>query len=213
MPMKDFLEELRTKAWRTAGARYNASRRLRRRELFSTISLAMFSSVSVAIAFLQRVYSTIPGAPLDNYLTALAACLGVFILAISLMEWGAANGAKAETLHRNAEDLTAYHLKIAQRLAQLNDKVDITWENVEDLRKDYEVIKERCPHNHLPLDDLLFRANRRTASEFVTSDGKPLISWRMEQFVSFRWSILSVWYFGIFWTVIGVAIAAIFWRF
>lgn len=210
--MKEFLEELRTRAWRTAGARYNAARRLRRRELFSTISLAMFSSVSIAVAFLQRIYSTVPGTALDNYLTALAACLGVFILAISLMEWGAANGAKAETLHRNAEDLTAYHLKLAQRLAQLGDKVALSWDSVEELRKDYEIIKERCPHNHLPLDDLLFRADRRTAKEFVTSEGKPLISWWMKQWISFHWSVLSVWYFGIFWTVIAVAVTAIPWK-
>ena len=210
--MKEFLEELRTRAWRTAGARYNAARRLRRRELFSTISLAMFSSVSIAVAFLQRIYSTVPGTALDNYLTALAACLGVFILAISLMEWGAANGAKAETLHRNAEDLTAYHLKLAQRLAQLGDKVPLSWDSVEDLRKDYEIIKERCPHNHLPLDDLLFRADRRTAKEFVTSEGKPAIDWWMQHWISFRWSVLSVWYFGIFWAVIALVVAAIPWK-
>ncbi|WP_409574965.1 hypothetical protein [Sulfuritalea sp.] len=34
----NFLEELRTAAWRTEGARFNAARRLKRRDWFATFS-------------------------------------------------------------------------------------------------------------------------------------------------------------------------------
>ena len=73
--MTDFLLALRTTVWRTAGARYNAARRLKRREFMSVLSLALLSSLSVAIAFLQRIYSPQGGTPLDNYLTALQVVL------------------------------------------------------------------------------------------------------------------------------------------
>ena len=171
--MKDFLLSLRTQAWRTAGARYNAARRLKRRELFSAVSLAMFSVLSIAVAFVQRIYSAQQGTPWDNYLTALSVCLGVFLLAISLMEWGARNGAQADALHRNAEDLTGFQLKIAQRTAELEAGQAVNWQDVQDLREEYEVVKSQCQYNHGPIDDLHFRATKRLATEFVGRDGKP----------------------------------------
>ena len=48
--MKDFISDLRTTAWRTAGARYNAARRLKQRETFSTVNLALLS----ALTFMSR---------------------------------------------------------------------------------------------------------------------------------------------------------------
>lgn len=63
--MQDYLRALRMDAWRTAGSRYNAARRLRRRETFSAASLAFFSAMSVAVAFLQRIYASPASAP-DN---------------------------------------------------------------------------------------------------------------------------------------------------
>ena len=84
--MNDFLTNLRTQAWRTHSARNAAARRLKRRELFSTVSMAFFSAISVAIAFLQRIYVT-GGSAEDNFVTGLSGVLGIFLLTISLMEW------------------------------------------------------------------------------------------------------------------------------
>lgn len=208
--MKDFLVSLRTQAWRTAGARFNAARRLKRRELFSTVSLAMFSAISIALAFVQRLYSAQAGSPLDNYLTALSVCLGVFLLAISLMEWGAGNGAKANALHQSAEDINAFQTKVSQWLAQLESGATFGWSDVDGLRGEYEVIKERCSCNHEPLDDELFRATHRLAKEFEGNDGKPRIGYWAGKWVAIRWHASSIWYFAIFWIVIAAVIGFAF---
>lgn len=104
--MDNYLAGLRVDVWLTSGARYNAARRLRRRENVSVFRLALFSALSGALPFAQRVYAQ-SGSSLDNYLTTFSAALGIFLLAISLIEWGAKTGAVAETLHKNAEQLNA----------------------------------------------------------------------------------------------------------
>ncbi len=208
--MKDFLLSLQTDAWRTAGCRYNASRRLKRREFVSTVSLAFFSALTVALAFLQKVYSAQPGTPIDNYLTALSACLGVFLLAISLIEWGAGSGLKADLLYQNAEGLNAHSRKIAQVIAELDAGGMVTWATVDQLREEYEAIKAGCAQNHEPLDDRLFLAQKRTAKEFWC-DGKPTVSavgawWRSVQHM---WSSLRS--FSIYWLIVIGLIAATPW--
>lgn len=202
--MQDYLGSLRTDAWRTAGSRYNASRRLRRRETFSAVSLAFFSAMSVAVAFLQRIYAT-PASPLDSYLTALSACLGIFLLAISLMEWGAGNGAKAETLHRNAEELNEFQRRIKLRLAQVKAGQTFAWADVERLREDYEAVKSRCPYNHAPIDDELFLGQHANAPELLGADGKPRVSEERAWWLSVCSYIASIWYFVGFWILLGLA--------
>ena len=61
-------EKLKTDAWQTAGARYNAARRLKRRDLFATISLSLFSAIGVGLAVVQKIYNPQSGSTLDNYL-------------------------------------------------------------------------------------------------------------------------------------------------
>jgi SMODS and SLOG-associating 2TM effector domain family 5 len=198
--MRDYLALLQLEAWRTAGARYNAARRLQRRELFSTVSLALFSAASVGVAFLQRIYAP-PGSRVDNYLTALSACIGVLLLTISLMEWGSRNGAKAEALHRNAEDLNASQREVRLLVARLDSGESIGWANVQTMKDRYEEIKARCSYNHDPIDDQLFLAAHRNAPEFQTTSGHPSISQWGAFLTKVHWYYASVWYFAIFWLV------------
>ena len=167
----------------------------------------MFSSLSIAVTFAQRIYSPKPGAPLDNYLTALLASLGIFLLAISLLEWGAAHGSRADALHRNAEELTAYHLKLAQVLAHLEIVGTIENSRVDDLRLEYEAIKDRCAYNHEPSDDRLFRAQQRHAIEFTTSENAPRMGAFEALWIAVRWQVSTVWYFSFFWFTICGALA------
>jgi hypothetical protein len=209
--MKKFLMDLRTTAWRTAGARYNAARRLKQREWLSTFSLAALSALSIAVAFAQKVYSPTSGTPLDNYLSSLAVALGTFLLVISLMEWGAGYGARAEALHRNAELLTAFQLKLAQNLAQIDAGKALADKDVDDLRLEYETIKDKCPYNHMPGDDALFRAHQRSAEEFTDTNGKPLISCHMALLMQARWHVSELWFFGIVWILVLGALAYSWW--
>jgi outer membrane murein-binding lipoprotein Lpp len=210
-PTAGYLTSLRTQAWRTSGARYNGARRLKKRELFSTVSLAMFSALSVAVAFIQRIYAAQPGTQLDNYLTTLSACLGLFLLAISLMEWGASNGAKADALHRNAEELNAFQRKLEQRLVQVESGEPFGWSEVEKLREEYELIKERCAHNHSALDDLFFRASHRSAPEFSNKDGTQQLSKWGTFLAGAKWHLSSIWYFTVFWIIIVIVVVLAFW--
>jgi hypothetical protein len=206
--MNDFLENLRTQAWRTHSARNAAARRLKRRELFSTVSLAFFSAISVAIAFLQRIYVT-AGSAEDNFVTGLSGVLGIFLLAISLMEWGAGNGAKAEALYRNAEELNAFQRGVALRLAQLSSGVNVTWAEVTELQREYEAVKGRCSVNHDPIDDRYFIATRRKAPEFLAADGTPRMDGPAAFWATVIWHLSSVWYFAVFWLVIVAALVRV----
>ena len=209
--MKHYVDCLRTTAWRTAGSRYNAARRLKQRGVFSTFSLAALSALSIVVAFAQRIYSAQSGTPLDNYLTALSVGLGVFLLAISLLEWGAAYDSKADALHRNAEDLTAYQLELAQVLAQMDTGCTYTEEQVSQLRLRYETIKNRCPHNHAPRDDQLFKAQHRTAREFAGAGGGPTMSSGEARLVRACWHVSTLWFFLLVWVVVLGSFAYV-WR-
>jgi hypothetical protein len=209
--MKQFLIDLRTSAWRTAGARYNAARRLKQREWFSTFSLAALSALTIAVAFAQKVYSPKAGTPLDNYLSAIAVALGVFLLVISLMEWGAGYGGKADGLHRNAELLTAFQRKLAQALAQIDAGWNPTFKDVDDFRLEYDSIKDTCQHNHIPVDDALFRASHRLAPEFTRANGEPMMGGLKALLTRVHWRASELWFFAIVWVLVAASLAYSFW--
>lgn len=209
--MRQFISDLRTQAWKTSGSRYNAARRLKQRETLSTFSLAMLSALSVAAAVAQRIYSPQPGTPLDNYMTVVSVALGVILLTISLLEWGSAHGAKADALHRNAEDLTAYHLKLAQVLARIDTGKAVEDLEVDELRVEYETIKDRCPYNHAPSDYQLFRAQQRMAPELGATTGRPVMTGWGALVVQARWEWSTIWFFLLVWAAVALAGAYVFW--
>ena len=201
--MNAFLTKLRTDVWRTSGARYNAARRLKRREYFATISLALLSAMTVAIAFIQKVYAP-PSSEADNYLTAISAILGIFLLTISLVEWGARTGSVADALHGNAEKLNALQRKIGIAIASNGAGNAISLNETTALSSEYETIKSDCRHNHSPIDDEYFRMKQRTAQEFCDSNGKPTIR-KIEALslcIWVFWQISSLWYFACLWLVV-----------
>jgi len=195
-----FLTKLRTDVWRTSSARYNAARRLSRRDLFATISLALLSAMTVAIAFIQRVYAP-SSSPVDNYFTVFSASLGVFLLTISLVEWGAKTGSIADALHQNAEKLNALQRKIGIRITAIGAGSPATWVEAQALADEYDAIKADCRHNHQPIDDEYFRAKQRTAPEFFDASGNPTISQKDARKISFLWHLSSIWYFAGLWLI------------
>lgn len=210
--MRPFLDDLRTKAWRTAGARYNASRRLKRREWVSTSSLALLSALSIAVAFSQKVYAQ-ASSPLDDYLSVVAMGVGVLLLVISLLEWGAGYGVRAADLFKNAELLTNYQLKVAQTLEAMESGRAVTLLEVDSLRLEYEAVKDRCTTNHQPIDDALFRAQKRLDPAFrdgKKADGAPQMSWFRALGVKVAWLVSELWFFGFIWALVLCSIAYAF---
>lgn len=198
-----FIVSLRTTAWRTQGARFNASRRLKRRDWFATFSIGAFSAAGICVTFIQKVYEITAGTAADKYLTAVSLCLGLFVIVISLIEWGAAGALKAEALFQNAQQLNSFQRKLEQISCEIDDGRMLSSGEVEQLREEYERLKLECPHNHEPIDDALFLAQRRLDSKFET-----LFHHSPPSYLGAKWiwliSLLSVvWYFGAFW--LGIA--------
>lgn len=206
--MNKFLLELQTKAWRTSGARYNAARRLKGRDWFATFSIAMFSATGVALAVIQKVYGFEANSSVDRYVTVLSVAIGLFVIVISLIEWGFSGAVKADVLHRNAEQLNRLQLEIAQTLSSeaVVDSVVVT-----KLRERYEEIKDGCSCNHEPCDDALFRSRQRLSPEFLDAHGKPKIGCFMARLTE----LIALWNkaktFAVFWIIIAWLVYVTLW--
>ena len=200
--MNDFLQRLRTQAWLTMGARYNAARRLKLKDSLATFSIAMFSAIGIALAFVQKEYVQ-PSTPLlDSYITIVTASIGLFTLVISLIEWGASGAVKADALHRNAELLNAFQRKIEQDLAAA---IPLDEDLATARRLEYEKIKADCEHNHEPIDDWYFRAQHRLSKEFRKDgmpNGTPQMSWFGGKWALLRAHWSAAWAYLAFWLVL-----------
>ena len=165
----------------------------------------------MAAAVAQRIYSPQPGTPLDNYLTAVSVAVGILLLTISLLEWGAANGAKSDGLHRNAEELTAYQIKLKQTLARMDLGKIPSDEDVDAFRLEYEAIKNRCAYNHAPRDDQLFRAQQRKSKEFAPTQGCHFMSDLKVLGIWFLWQWSTVRFFLLVWIAVAAAGSYAWW--
>ena len=222
---KDALRILSINAWRVSGARFNAVRRLRKRDWFSTFSIALFSAIALGIAATQKIFVFPPGAQIDNYLTALSAFIGLFVLVISLIEAGEQSLVKAERLETNANDLRNFMLKVNFRLAASADGEPLTYAEIDRLRQTYQEIIRSCPYNHAPMDDDLFVAKNRADPRWITkkllsrlceddkTTSKPDIGKTKPKMTSIRayWVLLisplsGIGYFLLFWLVIAALI-------
>jgi hypothetical protein len=203
--VKGFLEDLRLNAWRTAGARYEAARRLQLRVLFATISVAFFSASGSALVVVQRVYGSAQGPGWDSAVTVVAAVLGLLVLVLSLTEWGAGHAAKAYALFENAENLNAHQRETAELIARIDAGAAVDWKDVHGHRARYEEWKRQCRYNHDPIDDESFRARKRGAPEF-RSGGATNMNWAQAAVIRARHWAASVWYFGLLWALVAAAI-------
>jgi len=162
----------------------------------------MFSAIGVALVVIQKVYELQPDSSVDHYITVLSVFIGLFVIVISLIEWGAAGSLKADALHRNAIQINKFQRKLGLVLAEMADGHAPTNDEINRLHEEYEAIKATCPFNHEPIDDLLFKAQHRSSPEFVKSDGVASVSWSESQWIKLSSLLSSIWYFGFFWIVI-----------
>lgn len=194
----EFVKNLQTKIWRTSGARFNAARRLRRRERFSTFSIACFAVVGIALTIVQRVYGVPAGTDVDNHYTLLAIAISLFVLVISLLEGAGGYVLKAERLHQNAVDLDGLQERLGQVVAQIEDGESLNQDVIGKITGEYEQKIKECPENHEPIDDQLFRAQHRLSPEFKGFS----FSWPHAMFIRLAYGFRSTWLFVIAWIVI-----------
>lgn len=195
--MKDFLEGLSKSAWETSCARYNASRRLKIREIFSTISIALIGLSGIALSLIQSSFGDDLGNSFNNLVTAFSIILSMLLIIISLIEWGFAAGAKSEALFRNAELLNEHERKIKLYIGKVeNDKSSDSFDQADMLRDEYEKIKSTCTFNHSPLDYEYHKIVRQRFYIANTTENFGLIrniKGRFSYIISSIWGYLFVW--------------------
>ena len=205
--MKRFISDLRRRAWRTAGARSNAARRLRRQEAVSNVSLAMLSVLSIAVSVVSM--ANLSEAP-NVWWDALSIVLGVFLLATSLIVWKSAYGEKAGALHRNAEELTAYRIKLESVLARMNSGDVLEMSEVDVLRDEYDYIRKLCAYNHEPCDDDFFIRQHRFSEEFRLGCGCSRVGFWRSSFDAIKWFCAPLWVFVVIWLTVVLLVCFIF---
>ena len=195
--MKEFLESLSKSAWETSCARYNSSRRLKIREIFSTISIALIGLSGIALSLIQFSFGETFGKNLNNLVTAFSIVLSMLLIIISLIEWGFAAGAKSEALFRNAELLNEHERKITLFKSKItNDLSEDDYNKIDSLREEYEKIKSTCVFNHSPIDYEYHKIIRKRFYIAKTTEHFSLIrelKGRLSYYLCGIWGYLLIW--------------------
>jgi len=200
--MKDFLDSLSKSAWETSCARYNSSRRLKVREIFSTISLALIGLSGIMLSLIQYFWTTDISPKLNILMTAFSIILSMLLIIISLIEWGVASGAKSEALFRNAELLNEHERKISLFKKCLNKEItNDDFKYIDNLRDEYEKIKSTCTFNHSPVD---YEYHKILKSRYYISHTSENFSfWRLLK-GRVNYHISSIWGYLIIWSIVVI---------
>jgi hypothetical protein len=200
----EYALQLKKTIWRTSSARFNAARRFRRRQAFSTFSIAALSVLGIVLAIAQRIYALPVNSKLDNHYTFLAIAVGIFVLVLSLLEGSKAYLLKAEHLHKNAITLDTLQERLQSELAHALDGTpnSTTW--IDEIIKEYKERINECTDNHDPIDDRLFLAQHRLSAEFVDNNNAPLISLFHSIVIQILYWLETIWLYALLWIGIGL---------
>lgn len=195
--MSNFLDSLSKVAWETSCARYNASRRLKVREIFSTISIALIGLSGICISLIQFYFSDGIEVKFNQLITTFSIALSMLLIVISLIEWGVGAGAKSEALFRNAELLNEHERKIKLFNCRINGSISKNdYEIINSLRDEYEKIKSACTFNHSPIDYEYHKIQKSRYYISTTFESFGLlrnIKGRVNYHICSIWAYLLVW--------------------
>lgn len=143
-------EKFDRQIWRTIGARFNASRRLQRKQNASVFSISILS------VYLM-IEAVIPPSFIKNIdpvsINSVVILASVFILILSLLEARKSYELKAERLHNSAIALNKVY-----GMWQLDKANEV---GARKCIEEYHVLISTCSENHEPIDDAVFRAAHR----------------------------------------------------
>ena len=160
MLLNDYIDSLRSRLWKTKGSRFNAYRRLKRRQQVSIFSISVLSVYGISIPVIQAVLDTTSCPRTNNLYTVISLTLSVFILVLSLLEGANDYSGKSEKMHANAVKISSLYSELEVFLVRNDDPVDLG-EKVDDIQRRYSKLIEECPDNHEPEDYLEFQAQHR----------------------------------------------------
>lgn len=142
-------EQLENKAWKTAGARFNAYRRLKAKNTTSIFFISMLSLVCICI----NLFDVFPA----EHRESASLIFSVLVIIVSLVESSKDYSLKADRLHTNALEINSFidRLKFKQSVGQNEIQ-------------EYHSILRSCPENHEIDDFKVFLMQHR--KEFFPED-------------------------------------------
>lgn len=144
------LNELKTKIWKTKGARFNASRRLQARKIWGGYLVSALSIYILAIGIFSLTQTH------TNITLNLLSIIGSLLILVFSLHEGSLNAEqKAERHHVCAKDLTTLYDKVSLQI-QIAD-----YSKAETLIEEYARIIDRSPENHELIDYELFKTEHK----------------------------------------------------
>ena len=155
---------LNNRIWRTKGARFNAYRRLEKKNSALTF-ITSFSSIHLlAIAILQ-LSSLVPLSPEQSkLLNFISITISIIILAYSLFEGGKEHGLKSERHHLCAIELDRCYSKL-QHIEE-SDTVELI-----KISEDYNDVTAKYLLNHDTIDNDFFQLQYPTDFPDIAASG------------------------------------------
>lgn len=143
------------KVWITAGARFNAYRRLNGRYYGSLVTTGLMSVYVIVLQLGPQLLpeNTMPIA--GGTLTLLTTFLAIAILVLSLLEHGRGYQVRAERLHQSGMALNRLRDELENSHSDGAGAISL----VEVVERYHEMIAGTC-ENHEPIDNKLFRAQQ-----------------------------------------------------
>jgi len=183
----------KTRIWRTRGARFNAARRMRIKDILSTFSISVLACWGITLPIIQKVYGVTPGSAIDEHYTFVSIIASLFVLIIGLLEGAQAYAVKKERLEQSAKRLGEIFAEFELQLAKAGADDGNLSSAIAKVTEQYHRALSECAENHEPIDDALFLAQHRNAMEF--RDHNP---GRVGVLVAhLKWWISSVWLFAV----------------
>ena len=158
--LDSYVTSLKSRLWKTRGSRFNAYRRLKRRQQVSIFSISVLSVYGISIPVIQAVLDTTSCPKTNDLYTVISLTLSVFILVLSLLEGANNYAGKSEKMHTNAVKISSLYSELEVLMIRDQNPSSLI-EKVVDIQRRYSEIIEECPENHEPEDYLEFQIQHR----------------------------------------------------
>lgn len=182
--IENYLSNLESRMWITRSSRFNASRRLNRKHYCSLASISILSVYGISIPIIQSIVDLSGCSETDQFYSAIATVLSVFILVISLLETSKNYQIRAEKMHESALAIS----KLCREIEFIKLNVSASEHELANKAKavcdEYEQSVANCPYNHTVQDYKLCTAQYR--KDFAVSAFSSLL-------IRSRITILDYW--------------------
>lgn len=149
--MDILIENLEKKIWKTRGARFNAHRRMRLNNLYSTLSVTF---LTVSIIAMNLCIFLPENQAKGTLVTILTIGLSVFVLAISQVIATREYGLRAINFHKCGCELSA----LLDELNILKIRKTVSEDKLKQLYEKYENILMKYDNNHSEIDVKRFKS-------------------------------------------------------